>query len=114
MLKSLNQMEVEFRENMRGGQGTVKLTHLFKGELPSKCRILAHFTLPEGCSIGFHKHDQETEVYYFLKGTGLVDDNGEEKAVSPGDAMLTGGGKGHSVKNTGKGDMEFVAVIILD
>lgn|SRR5665647_2429770 len=114
MLKNAQQMEVELRESMRGGQGTVKITHLFKEELPSKCRILAHFTLPEGSSIGFHKHEVETEFYYFLKGNGTVDDNGEEKAVVPGDAMQTGSGKGHAVFNTGTGNLEFVAVIILD
>lgn len=114
MLKKPNQMEIEHRESMRGGQGTVELQHLFKEGLPANCRILACITLPEGASIGYHTHDNETEVYYFLKGTGTVDDNGEQKPVSAGDAMHTGGGKGHAVFNTGTGDLEFMAVIIRD
>jgi mannose-6-phosphate isomerase-like protein (cupin superfamily) len=114
MLKSPQQMEAEYREHMRGGQGTVELMHLFKEELPARCRILARITLPEGASIGYHTHDNETEIYYFLKGTGTVDDNGEQKPVSVGDALHTGGGRGHAVFNTGTGDLEFMAVIVLD
>ncbi len=114
MLKLANQMETEIRESMRGGQGTVKITHLYKEELPGKCRLLAHITLGQSSSIGFHPHDMETEIYYFLKGTGTVDDHGEVKAVAPGDAMLTGGSMGHAVRNTGTCDLEFIAVIILD
>jgi len=107
-------METEHKENLRGGQGIAELKHLFKEELPAKCRICAHITLPEGASIGYHTHDTETEIYYFLKGNGTVDDNGEKKPVSAGDAMHTGGGKGHAVYNTGTGDLEFMAVIISD
>ncbi|HHY81061.1 MAG TPA: cupin domain-containing protein [Clostridiales bacterium] len=114
MLKKSCQMDIEHRDNMRGGQGTVELQHLFKNELPVNCRLLARITLPEGASIGYHTHDNETEIYYFLKGKGTVDDNGEKKSVSAGDALHTGGGKGHAVFNTGSGDLEFMAVIIKD
>lgn len=114
MLKKAHERITEIRSAMRGGEGTVHIAHLFQEELPGKCRLMAHITLPEGCSIGFHPHERETEVYYFLKGTGAADDNGEEKPIAPGDAMLTGGSAGHSVRNTGKGDLEFIAVIILE
>lgn len=114
MLKKANERMTEIRSAMRGGEGTVRITHLFQEELPGKCRLMAHITLHEGCSIGFHPHEMETEVYYFLKGTGVADDNGEEKQVAPGDAMLTGGSAGHSVRNIGKEDLEFVTVIILE
>lgn len=114
MYKKAEEMELQLREKMRGGNGTVKLLHVFKDELPKKCRLMAHITLSEGCSIGFHDHISETEIYYFLKGKGVTIDDGVERTISAGDAILTGGGAGHSVTNTGKEDMEFIAVIILD
>ncbi|MDD3839968.1 MAG: cupin domain-containing protein [Clostridia bacterium] len=107
-------MELQLRENMRGGNGTVKIKHMFKDELPQKCRFFAEIVLDPGCSIGFHQHEQETEIYYFLSGKGVVDDDGVKKEVFAGCAMSTGEGKGHSVENTGDSPLKFIAVIILN
>ncbi|WP_026486607.1 cupin domain-containing protein [Caldanaerobius polysaccharolyticus] len=115
MIKRAQDMEIELREKMRGGNGTVKILHIFdKGELPSKSRLLAHMTLEKGCSIGFHEHVNETEIFYFLRGQGVVNDNGQSHKVSAGDALKTGNGTGHSVENTGNEPLEFIAVIIMD
>lgn len=115
MFKRAHDMEVELRNQMRGGNGTVKITHIFnKDELPEKSRLLAHLTLEKGCSIGFHEHVNETEIFYFLRGEGIVNDNGQVYKVTAGDAVKTGNGAGHSVENTGEEPLEFVAVIILE
>jgi len=108
------EMENELRNQMRGGNGTVKITHIIKEGLPQKCRLFARIVLEKGCSIGLHEHHHETEVFYFLKGQGKVTDNGNVYRVKEGDAVATGGGGSHSVENTGEEPLEFVAVIILD
>lgn len=114
MLRKAEELTIELREKMRGGQGTVQIKHIFKAdELTGKARMLAEITLPAGGSIGFHQHEQEEEVYYFLSGQGRVDDQGVIKEVSPGDAMLTGGGNGHSVENIGDQPLIFLAVVLL-
>ncbi|MFO7153645.1 MAG: cupin domain-containing protein [Caldicoprobacter oshimai] len=114
MIIKAHEMEVELRERMRGGNGTVKITHIGKEQLPAKTRLFAKITLEKGCSIGFHQHANETEMFYFLKGRGKVDDNGTTHYVQAGDAMFTGGGKGHSVENCGDEPLELLAVIVLD
>ena len=38
----------------------------------------------------FHEHIDEEEIYFILKGKGLVNDNGNEQEVTVGDAVLTG------------------------
>jgi mannose-6-phosphate isomerase-like protein (cupin superfamily) len=107
-------MQVEVREAMRGGKGRVQIMHVFKKEeLKGKCRLFAKITLEPGCSIGLHEHVDEEEVFYIIRGRGRVVDDGVEQEVSEGDAILTGGGKSHSIENTGDDDLELMAVILL-
>jgi mannose-6-phosphate isomerase-like protein (cupin superfamily) len=114
MYRKSGEMTVELRENMRGGQGTVAIKHLFKqDELTGKARLVAEITIPAGGSIGFHQHDLEEEIYYIISGQGKVLDQDVTNWVGPGDAILTGGGKGHSVENTGTEPLVMMAVILL-
>ena len=107
-------MEKEVRERMRDGKGTVEIAHIFKqDELKGRARLVAKVTLPPGSSIGFHRHEDEEEIFYILRGRGLVDDNGTMRTVEPGDAVLTGGGSGHSIENVGEDPLEMIAVILL-
>jgi mannose-6-phosphate isomerase-like protein (cupin superfamily) len=108
-----NQMTRENRENMRGGAGEVSLAQVFTGEnLPKNVRLSAVITLESGCSIGWHIHEKETELFYFASGSGIADDNGEKKAVAAGDALITPDGCGHAVENNGKEPLVFFAVIV--
>jgi mannose-6-phosphate isomerase-like protein (cupin superfamily) len=114
LIRASNEMAVELRENMRGGKGTITIKHLFKQEeLTGKARLAAEVTIPAGGSIGFHRHDQEEEIYYIISGQGRVVDQDVTKEVAPGDAILTGGGKGHAVENIGPEPLVMMAVILL-
>jgi mannose-6-phosphate isomerase-like protein (cupin superfamily) len=114
MLRTKEEMLVEIRERLRGGEGTIQIKNLFKaGDLKGKTRLIAEITIPVGGSIGFHQHDQEEEIFYFLSGQGRVKDQDELKEVVSGDALVTGGGQGHSVENIGSDPLVIMAVILL-
>lgn len=104
----------DIRNHMRDGKGEVTISHMFKGNLPGKCRLFAQVTLEPDCSIGYHVHKDETEFYYIQKGNATVDDDGEARQVKQGDVIMTKNGHGHSIENTGDTTMEMIAVIILD
>ena len=107
-----NEMKTETREKMRGGEGPVKFTHLVDTGAEKNTRLLAEICLEPGCSVGYHDHQKETEYYFILSGTGMVNDDGIETAVGAGDAIVTGNGASHSIKNTGNTPLLFHAVII--
>ncbi|NSW90316.1 MAG: cupin domain-containing protein [Firmicutes bacterium] len=114
MIKRSDEMVKEIRNRMRGGNGDVEICHIFKqDELKGKSRLFAKITLEPGCSIGPHEHVNEEEIFYILKGTATVDDNGKISRLNPGDALLTGGGAMHSIANAGNEILELMAVIIL-
>ena len=111
MVVNKSEMTVEVREQMRGGKLHAEITKL-AGELPAAMRLFATIRLIPGASIGYHVHENETELFYFVSGSGKVMDDECEKAVKAGDSMLTFPGHGHAVENDGAEDLVLVAVIV--
>ena len=112
MVINRNEMKVEDKERMRDGEGNTRLTYLLDGSTEKNARLFAEVTLNPGCSIGYHRHDSETEYYFILSGTGTVNDDGKEVQVKQGDSVITGNGASHSIKNTGSVPLVFHAVIV--
>lgn len=104
---------IDVRRGMRGGDGEVRIEHLWLpgGDLKAKTRLFARLTLPPGASIGFHRHDNEEEVFYIVSGRALMNDDGVESELCPGDTILTGGGAGHAVESVGGEPLVMLAVI---
>ena len=113
MIHTQENYRTETRENMRGGSGNVLITHLWDAEndLKAPNRMVARITLNEGCSIGFHRHENEEEIFYILSGRAEADDNGTKVFLNAGDTILTGNGAGHAIANAGKEPLEILAVI---
>lgn len=113
MIRKLSDMKTETRENMRGGAGAVTIRHyLEKNDFTASTRLCAHLRLPPGAGIGPHQHLKEDEVFIILRGSGMLDDGASETPVSAGDAILTGNGETHSIRNTGTEDLELIAIIM--
>ena len=74
MITYQNQQRHSVREFMRGGRKQVELTAL-SAQLPGKMRMFNVLTLIPGASIGYHVHENETELFYFLEGHGRVQDD---------------------------------------
>ena len=113
MIRKATECNKEYRENMRGGNGTVEITNFATpSELNDKGRLFANITLKPGCGIGYHVHEADSELFYLMKGEVLYNDNGVECTLSAGDVMICPAGTGHSVTNNGEVDAELCAVIV--
>ena len=113
MIRKNGSYRTEVRENMRGGNGSVKIEHFWEPEkeMLSHNRMAARLTLPPGASIGFHNHEKEDEIFVIVKGVAEADDNGTKSMLYPGDTLLTGNGDGHAIRNAGDSDLELIAII---
>lgn len=108
-------MTTYIRERIRDGNGAIKLLRMFPEEQqPAKCRLYTVMTIEKGCSIGWHTHDDETEIYYIMKGEAETNDNGTVRTLKPGDLTLTGKGAGHSIENKLDEPLEMFVVVIKD
>ena len=113
MIRKAAECGKKHNEKMRGGNGVVTITSFATPEeLNNKGRLFANITLKPGCSIGYHVHENESELFYLMKGEALYNDNGTEYPVSAGDVMICSAGSGHAVANNGAEDAELCAVIL--
>ena len=114
MIRRANECSVEYKEHMREGNGTIELTSLIgsSAELYEKGRLFSVITIKPGCSIGYHVHEGESELFYFLRGTGTYSDNGTEVTVKAGDVAICPAGEGHGIANNSDEVLEMVALIV--
>lgn len=108
--------EVNSYTHKFGGDGFITVRSLINNdkELNDKGRVFAHTTLLPGCSIGYHVHQGDTEIYYIYSGLAEYNDNGTICTVEAGDVTFTPSGEGHGIKNIGNVPLEIIALIIYD
>ncbi len=114
MIRKAEECKMEYREHMRDGDGTVEITNFIQenSELNDKGRLFAKLTLKSGCSIGYHVHEKDAELFYMMKGTAEYNDNGEIRTVHAGDVMICPTGTGHGIANRSEETVEVIAVIV--
>ena len=114
MIRKADECKVEYREHMRGGEGTVEITNFISGsaELYEKGRLFSKITLKPGTGIGYHVHETDSELFYFLNGPLEYNDNGTVVTVNAGDVAICPAGTGHAVTNNTDETKELVALIV--
>ena len=114
MIRKKSQFKHEVIHNMCGGAGDTLIDNAFSAdEITSKVSACCTVTLEKGSSVGKHGHQTDDEIYYIISGKGSVDEgDGVRKPVEAGDAILTGNGGFHDIKNEGEAPLVFLAVII--
>ena len=113
MIVERKSMTPETKTAMRGGPGSLIMTDLTGGKGPCRnSRLIAEVVIPPGAGIGHHDHQTETEYYIMLEGTAMVNDDGKDLTVGPGDVVITGDGAAHSITNRGTDTVKMIAVII--
>ena len=67
---------------------------------PVEKQSLAEASLPAGRATDRHYHRASEELYFLLEGTGVMELDGAEREVGPGDAILIPPGAWHQIKAT--------------
>lgn len=65
---------------------------------PVARQSLAEATIPAGGATERHYHRLSEEFYYLLEGRGLMEIDGDEREVAPGDAILIPAGAWHTIR----------------
>jgi len=66
--------------------------------------------LEPGASIGEHLHEKDEEVYFILRGHGVMRVDGVDEPVGPGDVCLTRIGHTHALTNGTQEVMHFLVL----
>lgn len=101
-------------EHMMGGNGEFTVEDILQPEeMHGKGRLFARGKLMPGHSVGYHVHEKDMEICYFLQGRGCVTDGtGNKVQVCAGDTNIVDVGQGHEIVNTGEEPLIYMAVII--
>ncbi len=67
--------------------------------------------LEPGASIGYHKHETNSEIIYVIKGCGKVLYDDAEERVEAGQCHYCPKGHSHSLINDSENDLYFFAVV---
>lgn len=102
-------LPVEQRTGERLGTSTKFLS---EEQMHKRVKIFSRIVLKPGSMTQNHQHVGNFEVLYFLSGKAELDDNGVKKHAKPGDVMFTDDGEFHAVKNIGKTDLEYIALVV--
>ena len=114
MIRRAEEIRVREVAGAQGGKGKV-IFHdwLIPAEdCPGHGRVISQVEIPAGSSIGWHQHVGEFEAYIVLAGQALVNDNGTELTLNPGDMHLCKDGNFHSVEAVGEASLILQAVIL--
>ena len=79
----------------------------FFSKAPGLKLVFRKRALKPGSSIGYHQQ-KEDEIYYVLSGRGIMQMNGKEFEVGPGDAILTRPGSSHGLRQVGAEDLVII------
>jgi mannose-6-phosphate isomerase-like protein (cupin superfamily) len=69
---------------------------------------LAEARLPPATSTAGHRHPVTEEIYYILEGQGVMQLDGEQRQVGPGDAIAIPPNAFHQISNTGATVLKFL------
>ncbi len=72
---------------------------------------LAHATLPSRKTSLPHRFKTASEVYYILKGEGIMHIDDETEIVGPGDTIYIPPQAVQSIENTGETNLEFLCIV---
>lgn len=113
MITKYSDLKTVINEHMRGGDGSVKITHFTDKEgLYNKGRMFAKVVLEPGCGVGDHDHQGEEEIYVITKGVAEYNDNGTITTVYEGDVTFCKSGEVHGITNKSNETVELIALIL--
>ena len=91
------------------GEGTGIVQPLFQDQVKAPIFIY-YVALRPASTIGHHRHIGSEEVYYIVKGKGLMSIDDDVFDIYSGDVLLTESGKSHSLLNIGKCELEALVI----
>lgn len=82
------------------GEGTLLCRSLLDGWSCNSIYFMHSDIMPAGVSIGLHEHTMNQEIYYLVKGKGILTYDDKEHEMNPGDISLCDVGHSHAFKAT--------------
>lgn len=106
MILDFSQMEVTKIDNSKGGAKEI-YSKMF---VDDSNKIMLSVLKP-GASIGYHKHEDNCEIIFMIKGNAMVNYDNETLRLQNGQAFYCPKGHSHDLVNDTDEEIMFFAVV---
>ena len=103
---NFNELPLNVAANFKGGKGE----YVSRRFVDENNKIMLG-TLEPGSSIGYHSHETDSEIMFFLEGEATVLYDGIEEKLLPGQVHYCPKGHSHSLMNRGDIALKFLAIV---
>lgn len=105
--------EVKVVENLKGGEGFVKMNTIVNSDKTfDHAKMYSTLSFKKGCGIGYHNHIDEAEIIIIEKGIASCKDDEKEYKAYPGDIVICEEGHFHSIRNDEDEELVVNALVI--
>ena len=106
MMIDYKQLEEQHLNDFKDGKGEL-ITRNFVDE---KNKIMLSRLQP-GASIGYHKHEGNSEIMYIISGTGHYEYDGVREEVQAGSVHYCPMNHSHALSNDGEDELVYFAIV---
>lgn len=111
MIKNFIQANKQIQDSSHGGSGKVDLYEIWSGDnFKSNIDFIDRVVIPPGSTVGYHKHDNNEEMYIVLEGQGTMTINGTSTKISKGDMILNPPYNEHGLVNDSNENIDLLVV----
>jgi mannose-6-phosphate isomerase-like protein (cupin superfamily) len=97
--------------SVNGGRGTVSYRRALGPEVfRTNWGFVDHVVVPQGSSIGYHRHDMQEEIYFVLSGRGRATIKGEQAEITTGDGIPVRLKEAHGFETTAAEGLELMII----
>lgn len=94
---------------VHGGRGILRWKRFVTGlMLHADWDSFEHCRVEPGGVVGDHVHSRTEEIYFIVRGSGVMSYDGEHFEIRPGDLIMTPLNGRHGIANTGEDTLEFI------
>lgn len=107
MVIDFNKMDETATPNFKGGEGITKMRVQYDG-----LNKIMYGHLDVGCTIGYHTHEENSEMIYITKGRARCRYDDTEETLTAGQCLYCARGHSHSLENASDSEpLEYFAVV---
>ena len=106
MILDFSQMEVTKLDNFKGGA-----KEMYSKMFVDESNKIMLSVLKPGASIGYHKHEENCEIIFMIKGNAMVNYDNETLRLQNGQAYYCPTGHSHDLVNDTDEEIMFFAVV---
>ncbi len=88
MIRNFLEAKKQIKDSSHNGEGAVELYEIWgKSDFISHCDFIDRQVIPPNATVGYHKHENNEEMYIILEGSGTMTIDNKKFKVKKGDMI---------------------------